>query len=187
MSSPDRDVRGIKRGLCSECSDCPGYRRNNTDGSRLCVNCNCLPGKHCRADTSRRNGDNQPQVVAQAAVATTLDSVAVPNCQYCSEDAYFDVNTRTQYPCCHFHIPYLESQDQVQDIQDQVQDITFSSIPKASHIHSAGVRPAKDPSLCAIEECFRRRHVDESGKIHECCGFTHAIELSRRQAMESEF
>ncbi len=69
MSSPDRDVRGIKRGVCIKCSDCPGYRRNNTDGSNPCVNCNCPPGKHCKADTSRRNGNNQPQVVAQAAVA----------------------------------------------------------------------------------------------------------------------
>ena len=30
------------------------------------------------------------------------------------------------------------------------------------------------------------RHIDEKGTIHDCCGFTHAMELSRRKAIEGE-
>ena len=38
-------------------------------------------------------------------------------------------------------------------------------------------------SKCAIEECDRPRYVDDWGKIHECCGYTHAMEYQRRQAV----
>ena len=34
---------------------------------------------------------------------------------------------------------------------------------------------------CAIPECSRPRYIDEDGKIHKCCGRTHAKELERRK------
>ena len=34
---------------------------------------------------------------------------------------------------------------------------------------------------CAIPECSRPRYIDEDGKMHECCGRTHAKELERRK------
>lgn len=38
-------------------------------------------------------------------------------------------------------------------------------------------------SKCAIEECDKPRYIDDDGKIHECCGYTHAMEYQRRQAV----
>ena len=38
--------------------------------------------------------------------------------------------------------------------------------------------------LCAIQECQNPCHVDENGVIHECCGYTHAMEHQRRQSMQ---
>ncbi len=36
---------------------------------------------------------------------------------------------------------------------------------------------------CAIDECPNDCYVDESGTVHECCGYTHAMEHQRRQAL----
>ena len=38
-------------------------------------------------------------------------------------------------------------------------------------------------SLCAIDECPNACYIDESGTVHECCGYTHAMEHQRRQAL----
>ena len=37
---------------------------------------------------------------------------------------------------------------------------------------------------CAIQECQSPCFVDEAGTVHECCGFTHAMEHQRRKAIE---
>ena len=37
---------------------------------------------------------------------------------------------------------------------------------------------------CAIEECDRPRYVDDSGKMHNCCGYSHAMEYQRRQIVK---
>ena len=37
---------------------------------------------------------------------------------------------------------------------------------------------------CAIEDCDKPRYVDDRGKVHECCGYTHAMEYQRRQAVK---
>ena len=36
---------------------------------------------------------------------------------------------------------------------------------------------------CAIEECVNPCYVDDEGKVHECCGFIHAMEHQRRLAI----
>ena len=36
---------------------------------------------------------------------------------------------------------------------------------------------------CAIQECNNACYVDDSGTVHECCGYTHAMEHQRRQAL----
>ena len=36
---------------------------------------------------------------------------------------------------------------------------------------------------CAIPECPKACYVDPSGTVHECCGYTHAMEHQRRQAL----
>ena len=37
---------------------------------------------------------------------------------------------------------------------------------------------------CAIPECSLACYIDPSGTVHECCGFSHAMELMRRKATE---
>ena len=37
---------------------------------------------------------------------------------------------------------------------------------------------------CAIRECQEPCFVDQAGTVHECCGFTHAMEHQRRKAIE---
>ena len=37
---------------------------------------------------------------------------------------------------------------------------------------------------CAILECPNPCHIDESGKVHDCCGYTHAMEYQRRLAIQ---
>ena len=36
---------------------------------------------------------------------------------------------------------------------------------------------------CAIPECNNPCFVDGQGKVFECCGYTHAMELQRRKAL----
>lgn len=38
-------------------------------------------------------------------------------------------------------------------------------------------------AMCAIPECNNPCFVDEQGKVFECCGYTHAMELQRRKAL----
>ena len=184
MDSPDRDVRGVKRGKCRLCSACTGYRRNLEAGDSKCSNCNCAPGKHKNATTPVEDDDDQPQglQVSSAFGNLTLDCDSAgtfvgPKCQYCCDDAYFDINTRIQYPNCHDHLQ-----------QDPIQSNSNEGIPVVPAIgaHPSNGACGKDPSLCTIEDCYKPRHTDENGKVHECCGYTHAMELSRRRAIESK-
>ena len=68
--------------------------------------------------------------------------------------------------------------------------IYFGQIPASLPMSSYGASAIqqatqiKDPSVCAIEDCYNPRHVDENGKVHECCGSTHAMELMRRKSLE---
>ena len=41
------------------------------------------------------------------------------------------------------------------------------------------------PSECAIPECPNGCYVDEYGKIHDCCGYNHAMEYQRRLALQN--
>ena len=38
--------------------------------------------------------------------------------------------------------------------------------------------------LCALPECQNQCHVDDNGTVHECCGYTHAMENQRRKALQ---
>ena len=43
--------------------------------------------------------------------------------------------------------------------------------------------PPSGIKKCAIPECPKACYVDPSGTVHECCGYTHAMEHQRRQAL----
>ena len=45
--------------------------------------------------------------------------------------------------------------------------------------------PGHSSHKCAIPECNSLRYIDPSGHEHDCCGFIHAMELQRRQAIQS--
>ena len=165
MDSPDRDVRGVKRGKCKMCLDCTGYQRNLGKDNAKCLNCSCPPGKHKKATTSGQEDDQSHSVQAATAPSNSTldgndtDTLIIPKCQYCCDEAYFDVNTRIQFPCCQFHLPY---------IQDPDHGNPNASIPAAPPIISSQVLVAhpltnssdngNDPSLCAIEDCCKPRH-----------------------------
>lgn len=40
---------------------------------------------------------------------------------------------------------------------------------------------------CAIPECPNPCFVDGQGKVFECCGYTHAMELQRRKALAAGY
>ena len=39
--------------------------------------------------------------------------------------------------------------------------------------------------VCSLDGCQNRRYVDEGGIAHECCSFSHAMELQRRNVIAS--
>ena len=191
MDSPSRDVRGVKRGKCRMCSDCIGYQRSMGEGGSKCLICNCLPGKHLKATTSMQDDQSQSLRVAAGISNLSLQDKATdttPKCHHCSEKAYFDLNTRIQYQCCrsHQHLSYIQDSDGAQAGHAQSSGIVVAppivtSQAIASQASAAG---DKDPSLCAIEGCDEPKFVDVNGQVHDCCGYTHAMELLRRKAMQ---
>ncbi len=38
---------------------------------------------------------------------------------------------------------------------------------------------------CSISECTNTCYVDENGKVHDCCGYSHAMEYQRRLAIQT--
>ena len=39
--------------------------------------------------------------------------------------------------------------------------------------------------ICHLEGCLNRRHVEDNGVVHDCCCFSHAMELQRRKLVIS--
>ena len=60
-------------------------------------------------------------------------------------------------------------------------------LPPVSTKHLQNQTPQTLPNgarKCAIPECSLACYIDPSGTVHECCGFSHAMELMRRKATE---
>lgn len=36
---------------------------------------------------------------------------------------------------------------------------------------------------CALSDCNNPCHIDDNGTVHECCGFSHAMEHQRRLSL----
>ena len=58
--------------------------------------------------------------------------------------------------------------------------VTHDGIPSQSLAYYQPPVPLGSPQKCAIPECPRPCYMEEGGKIHECCGRTHAEEYRRR-------
>ena len=164
-SSSDRDSRGCKRGKCKKCSNCTGYRR--VTDSIKCMKCQCPPGKHRKAGT---DGEG----INSSAHDNNDDGYNFIKCRQCRADAYFDLNKRKQYRWCQEHLPDDLDSDISSDDDTIGNSLTGTPAPNS----------VKDPTLCAIEDCGKPRHKDESGKVHECCSSSHAILLHHQRALE---
>lgn len=86
-------------------------------------------------------------------------------CPLCSNDAHFDVNTGQVFKFCRNHLP---------------------TQPDPSDAEDSGMPAPPNTTKCAIEDCPNPCYVDVKGIIHECCGYTHAMEHIRRKLMESK-
>ena len=212
----DTDSRGVKRGICTNCSNCAGFRRN-MGGSNSCQVCQCAPGKHQAANNitkpdtehvfSESPGDKLTGPVQLASKLAELrfngDSEALTEpvatkCKYCNDDVYFDINTGIEHQYCEYHLDNVPvttggAVAVVNIGQNGVSSpgavavgpslpllpVTRTPISLSRSIHAS-------TTVCAIDECGEPRYVDPNGKVHECCGYTHAMELIRRKIIEGK-
>lgn len=92
-------------------------------------------------------------------------------CLVCSKPVHFDVNTGDLFKFCESH---LHQQHPLNLRSDSGGEDDMAEMgPVALGMHK-----------CAIEECFQPRHVDARGIVHDCCGYTHAMEYIRRQMVK---
>ena len=84
-------------------------------------------------------------------------------CPLCSNDVHINVNTGQVFKFCKSHLP----------AQPDPSDVENSGVPASA-------------AKCAIEDCLNPCYVDANGTIHECCGYTHAMEHIRRKLIESK-
>lgn len=105
-----------------------------------------------------------------AALEASSKPFTFNKCSVCDSEVYLDLNTGNSSKFCKQHLEKLDLQFDSSEEEDMMSGATaYASIP-----------------LCAIDECDLPCYVDDNGKIHECCGYTHAMEHIRRQLVESK-
>ena len=178
-----KDSRGVERGACTRCTDCSSYKLKELDEASNkpspCVCCGCPPGSHENLD--KKEGDSRLSVSATGKLAR--DSFST--CLLCTNEAHLDVNTGEEFKYCEEHLAGLNFDSDEEDstsngLNDSSSQDQPASIPQARPISSQA-------KTCAIEECSNPRYVDANGTEHECCGYTHAMELIRRKTLERKF
>lgn len=207
----DKDSRGVKRGKCTNCANCAGYRRDEgAGGSNVCKVCRCAPGKHQNAAMPVSGSTTGDGLVGPAQLTSRLirlrlngsnddptDSV-VTNCKYCRDEVHFDINTGIEHEYCKFHLAnplmptggttVVNSGYADQDGDSPTGAIATVACPQPLPATPAQISLAKSiqasQAVCAIEECCNPRYVDSNGTVHKCCGYSHAMELNRRKIIE---
>lgn len=125
-----KDLRGVYRGQCTKCAQCPEYQPPPPGLGFKCVVCKCPPGAHVNADTTSAatpctSGQNSVAgpVPNGVVIATTSQNgrCAVSGC---GMPVDFDMNTGVEYAFClqHCHagsatLPVHFATMQVQDIE----------------------------------------------------------------------
>ena len=169
------DARGIRRGRCNACEDCDGFTPQAN--SKSCE-CDHPPGRHQKLDGSGSS---------QAAVAHSTPSVAhhYPMCSYqgCKNNVHFDLNSQQEYTFCKDHIVHVGVPAADSDLDSD----SDSEIVSNSDSDVSDNFVAHPGSKCAIEECRKPKYVDANGTEHDCCGYTHAMELARRKIIKRKY
>ena len=174
------DSRGVKRGGCKDCSDCVNYNPKSKEKPLACV-CGCPPGSHKRLDGKGTRDDGTASLASKLASVSlnAASSGAASTCLLCSNKVHFDVNTGDEFKYCEAHLANANL------INSTNLTITQASSSQTLPIPQVPSVPVPVPvQTCGIEECSRPRHVDANGTVHECCGYTHAMELIRRKNIE---
>ena len=107
-----------------------------------------------------------------AALEVSSKSSAFNKCSVCDKEVHLDLNTGNLSTFCKLHLK-------------QHPDLQFDS-SEEEDMMSVGGATARVPSECAIDECRLPCYVDANGTVHDCCGYTHAMELIRRQVISSK-
>ena len=199
----DVDCRGVQRGKCTSCNKCAGFSSKLEDGSSLssvvCQVCHCAPGKHLSGrslhGTEQAGYTSGDQTAAPSHLSSSVDTVLLngactsktgmeslfyytdSHCLHCNSDVYFDINSGTEHSVCEYHLTCTP-------VLTGATEIKSSLIPP--QIPLATGSQASSRSVCALEGCCNPRHVDAAGTVHECCGYTHAMELIRRKIMQGK-
>ena len=169
-----KDCFGRERGACNECLSCDEYIVPEGGGVR-CARCNCTPVQHenlslqqklTHQDRAQDDHDHQMEIVNPAS-----------QCQYpgCSETVDFDMNTGLEFDFCSTH----STSDWC------VEGCTISSQYDTQSVPSQA--NSSNTKLCAIPECGQPCYVDSNtGIVHDCCGYTHAMEYQRRLNLQHQ-
>jgi hypothetical protein len=130
-----KDSRGVYRGQCTKCAQCPEYQPPPPGLGFKCIVCRCPPGAHANASdttspaTLATSSQNPPAACAPINGAMIMASnqsgqCAVPGC-FMPVD--FDMNTGVEYVFCLQHCRTGSANLPVQFATMQVQDIEMDN------------------------------------------------------------
>ena len=176
------DRYGQRRGACNKCLTCQEYVAPDGYGVR-CARCECKPVDH---------ENLSPHLASSSACYCSSQ------CQYpgCHQSVDFDPNSGTEYKFCLTHsdstamecLPVSVSPSQLEEEEEAPLSVpvlqTVTQVPPAAPLLPPAphtIPSSLTTNTCALPECDNPRYVDPStGKVHECCGYTHAMEHQRR-------
>ena len=137
---------------------------------------------------------------------TDLSIIKATRCPLCKNKVHFDVNSGEEFEYCEAHLSFQDSCRSFhdpfsnQDSEDDTtkipsQTVSTLSLPQTVSALQVSIPPSfsiqsntsNRIQVCAIPECFKPRYVDDNGTVHECCGYSHAMELIRRKENKRKY
>ena len=181
-----KDPCGRDRGACTKCTECEEYILPDGGGAR-CAGCNCTPVDHINLSGRQRDSDEKASnddSTLETDCTVSLFPLA-SQCRFpgCCESVHFDMDTGMEFDYCSAHMSCGDITDHLPpggQTSSSQSSPTLSSSSQTDFVSS----PVK---LCAIPECDQPCYVDLStGKVHDCCGYTHAMEHQRRLNLQRQ-
>ena len=179
-----KDPCGRDRGACTKCTECDEYILPDGGGAR-CAVCNCTPVDHKNLSVRRRDSDDEESNDAST-LETDCTVASFPpasQCRFpgCCESVHFDMDTGIEFDYCSPHMSCGDDTDHLPASGQMSQPSPTLSSSSQTDFTSSPVK------LCAIPECGQPCYVDPStGKVHNCCGYTHAMEHQRRLNLQQQ-